>query len=105
MAITAPTNGATIGPAVDLCYEAAGPAQDAALAFEVSLVLAATGSVISSVRVDAPVGRGSVRVNLGSPEPRRYNMTVQAVVGGQPVYRLAVTIGVLFGVAPPAGCP
>jgi hypothetical protein len=80
MVMTAPTALASIGPAFDLCYEVTGAAPDAKIAFDVSLVLVATGSVQSQLRVDAAVGRGSVRVNLGTPEPRRYDMPVQAVV-------------------------
>ena len=104
LAVTAPTRNGTIGPALDLCYEATGPAP-ADLAFEVSLIFAATRTVASTVRVDATAGRGSARVNLGTPEPRRYDFTVQAIVNGRPVDGLAVTFGVLFGAAPPAGCP
>jgi hypothetical protein len=103
--ITAPTALATIGPALDLCYEATGTAREADIAFEVGLVLAATGTVVSRVRVDATVGRGSARVNLGTPEARRYDMPVQAIVNGQRLDGLAVVIrGVVIGSAPPAGC-
>jgi hypothetical protein len=70
-----------------------------------SNVFAATGTVGSTVRVDATVGRGSARVNLGSPDPRRYDMTVQTMVNGTRVDGLAVIIrGVVIGSAPPAGC-
>jgi hypothetical protein len=105
MVITAPTALATIGPAVDLCYEVTGPTREAEIGFEVGLILTATASPQASVRVDASVGRGSVRVNLGSPQTRRYDMPVQAFVNGQRVEGLAVVIrGVDFGVAPPTGC-
>lgn len=105
MAITAPTALATVGSAFDLCYEVTGTAPDATVGFEVSLVLAATGTVASKLRVDAAAGRGSARVNLGTPDPRRYDMPVQAIVNGQPVDGLSVVIrGVVFGVASPAGC-
>jgi hypothetical protein len=103
--VTAPTDLATIGPAFDLCYEATGTAPGGSIAFEVALVLAATGTTASTVRVDATVGRGSARVNLGTPEPRRYDMTVRAIVDGQRLDGLSVTIrGVVVGLAPPAGC-
>ncbi len=104
LVITAPTTGATIGPAVDLCYMLTGPGQ-ASVAFEVALLSAATGSPSSSDRVSGAVGAGSARVNLGSPDPRFYDMTIQAVVNGQPIAGLAVRFFVRFGTAAPAGCP
>jgi hypothetical protein len=106
MVISAPTALATIGPSVDLCYEVTGPAADAKITFEVDLVFSVTGSVVSIVRPDGSVGRGSARLNLGNPDARRYDLTVQGIVNGQPVTGLAVTIrSVLFGAATPAGCP
>ena len=104
LVITAPTNGATIGPDVDLCYEVTGPTQ-ADIAFDVALVIAATGTTTSFLRVDATVGSGSARIGLGSPDPRFYDMTVQAIVNGQPIDKLAVRFGVRFGSALPTGCP
>ena len=105
MVITAPTNFATIGPAVDLCYEVTGPVREAEIAFEVGLVLAATNTPQAAVRVDGSVGRGSARVNLGTPQIRRYDMPVQAFVNGQRLDGLAVVIrGVDFGATPPTGC-
>lgn len=106
MVITAPTAVATIGPAFDLCYEVTGPAPDAKIAFEVDLVFSVTGSVVSIVRPDGSVGRGSARLNMGNPDARRYDLTVQGIVNGQPVNGLAVTVkSVLYGAAPPIGCP
>ncbi len=105
MAISGPAALATIGPAIDLCYEVTGTSREAEIAFEVGLVIAATGTPFSKARVDAAVGRGSARVNLGTADGRRYDMPVQAFVNGQPVQGLAVVIrGVVFGSAPPAGC-
>ena len=105
IAISAPTRGAKIGPELDLCYEVTGTARESAVAFEVSLIVTQTRTVAATVRVDAAVGRGSARLNLGSPQPRFYDMTVQGLVNGQPLDGLSVTIGVDFGSAPPAGCP
>lgn len=105
IAISAPTRGAKIGPEVDLCYEVTGTAREAAVALEVSLIVTQTRTIASTVRVDAGVGRGSARVNLGTPQPRFYDLTVQGLVNGQPVNGLVVTVGVDFGAAPPAGCP
>jgi hypothetical protein len=105
MAITAPTRNAKIGPELDLCYEVTGTARESAIAFEVSLIVTQTRTVAATVRVDAAVGRGSARVSLGTPQPRFYDMTVQGLVNGQPLNGLLVTVGVDFGVAPPAGCP
>ena len=104
MAITAPTNGAVIGPNIDLCWTVTGPAQ-AAVAFDVALVLAATGTVTSFLRVEGSTGSGSARVSLGTPEPRFYDLTIQGIVDGQPVDRLAVRFGVRFAAATPTGCP
>jgi hypothetical protein len=104
--ITAPTALATIGPSFDLCYEVTGTAPSAQIAFEVSLVFVATGTLASRFTVDASAGRGSARVNLGTPEPRRYDMPIQALVNGQPVSALAVIVrGVNIASAAPAGCP
>lgn len=105
IAITAPTRNAKIGPEVDLCYEVTGTAREAAIALEVSLIVTQTRTVAATMRVDAAVGRGSARVSLGTPQPRFYDLTVQGVVNGQPLTGLAVTFGVDFGAAPPAGCP
>jgi hypothetical protein len=105
MVITAPTRNAKIGPELDLCYEVTGTARESAIAFEVSLIVTQTRTVAATLRVDAAVGRGSARVSLGTPQPRFYDMTVQGLVNGQPLNGLAVTFGVDFGVAPPAGCP
>ena len=105
MIISAPTALATIGPAVDLCYEVTGPVREAEIAFEVGLTLTATNTPAAAVRVEGSVGRGSARVNLGTPQVRRYDMPVQAFVNGQRLDGLAVVIrGVDFGAAPPAGC-
>ena len=106
IAITAPTAGATIGPEVDVCYEVSGPSPDAKLSLEVTLVFPATGTVASRVPVDATLGRGSARVNLGTPDPRRYDLFVEGIVNGQRVNGLLVPVrGVNFATAPPAGCP
>lgn len=105
IAISAPTRGAKIGPELDLCYEVTGTAREAAIAFELALIVTQTRSVATTVRVDAAVGRGSARVSLGTPQPRFYDLTVQGVVNGQPVTGLSTTFGVDFGSAPPAGCP
>lgn len=105
MVISAPTALATIGPAVDLCYEVTGPVREAEIAFEVGLTLTATNTPAAAVRVEGSVGRGSARVNLGTPQVRRYDMPVQAFVNGQRLDGLAVVIrGVDFGAAPPTGC-
>ena len=104
LVITSPTSGATIGPDVDLCYELTGPAQGD-IAFDVALVIAATGTTTSFLRVGAAVGPGSARINFGSPDPRFYDMTVQAIVNGQRGDKLALRLGVRFAAAPPAGCP
>ena len=71
----------------------------------VVLLSAATNSPSSSDRVNGAVGAGSARLNLGSPDPRFYDMTVQAIVNGQPIPGLAVRFFVRFASAPPAGCP
>lgn len=106
LAVTAPAALATVGSAFDLCYEVTGPAPEASIAFEITLVIAATGTVASKLQVDAGVGRGSARVNLGTPDSRRYDMPVQVIVNGQVVAGLvAVVRGVVFGTAPPpTGC-
>jgi hypothetical protein len=104
ISISAPTAQATIGPTFDLCYEVTGSVREAKIAFEVSLVLAATGTLQSKVTADAAVGRGSARLNLGTPDPRRYDMRIQALVDGQAVQGLAVAFGVLIGAPAPAGC-
>jgi hypothetical protein len=105
MVISAPAALATIGPTVDLCYELTGPVREAEIAFEVGLTLTATNTPAAAVRVEGSVGRGSARVNLGTPQIRRYDMPVQAFVNGQRLDGLAVVIrGVDFGAAPPAGC-
>jgi hypothetical protein len=89
----------------DLCYEVTGTVREATVAFDLSLVIAATGTTAATVRVDAAVGRGSARVNLGTTTPRIYDMPVQGIVNGQPVAGLALTVhGVNVGAAPPAGC-
>jgi hypothetical protein len=105
IAIAAPTRNAKIGPELDLCYEVTGTAREAAIAFELSLIVTQTRTVAATVRVDAAVGRGSARVSLGTPQPRFYDLTVQGLVNGQPINGLVVTFGVDFGAAPPAGCP
>jgi len=106
MSIFAPASLTTVGSAVDLCYEMTGPSREADIAFDVSLIIAATGTQFSKAHVDAAVGRGSARVNIGNGDGRRYDMPVQGYVGGQPVQGLSVVVrGVVFGSAPPAGCP
>jgi len=104
MAIAAPTRNAKIGAETDLCYEVTGPVRESAVAFEVSLIVTQTRTVAATVRVDGAVGRGSARLSLGTPQPRFYDMTIQGLVNGQPLNGLLVTVGVDFGVAPPAGC-
>ena len=104
LVVTAPTRGATIGPAVDLCYALTGPAQGN-VALDVAFVQTQTETVASSSRVAASVGTGSVRISPGTLDPRFYDMTVQGVVNGQPVDRLLVRFGVRFGTTAPAGCP
>jgi len=105
MVISAPTNGATIGPALDVCYEVTGAVREATVELELSLVTAATGTVASTARVSAAVGKGSARVNLGTPQPRRYDMTIDGIVNGQRVAGLTIRLGVDFEAAQPAGCP
>jgi hypothetical protein len=105
MVISAPTNGATIGPALDVCYEVTGAVREATVELEVNLITAATGTIASTVRFPASVGRGSARVNLGSPQPRRYDMTIDGIVNGQRVAGLTVRLGIDFAAAQPAGCP
>jgi hypothetical protein len=104
LVVTAPTHLATVGPVVDVCYTLTGPSPGD-VALDVGLWSSATNSPVSNSRVPATVGSGSARVEIGSPDPRFYDMTVQALANGQPIDRLVVKFGVRTGSAPPTGCP
>ena len=101
LVVTRPTANATIGPATDLCYSLTGPAAGG-VAFDGTLMSAATNNQAANTRVAAAVGTGSVRLNLATPDSRYYDMLIQVLVNGQAVDKLSVRFGVLFAAAAPS---
>jgi hypothetical protein len=103
LAVSRPTARATVGPTVTVCYEITGTSREPDLALEVT-VLRPVGA---PVRVDVPVGRGSVAVALPGVAPGVYDLRIELIPNGVRVSGLAVTIpSVAFTAGGPAGsCP
>jgi hypothetical protein len=107
LAVTRPTAGAMIGTVEVVCYEVAGATREPVVALEVTLLEPGATTSADSVRVEAAVGRGSARVDLGGWSPGRYDLRVQLIGDGARREGVAVTIPAvtLASRANEAACP
>lgn len=107
MAVSAPAGGARVGSSMMVCYEIAGTSREPVLVLEVTALPAGSATGAAPIRVDASVGRGSVRVPLTSVPPGVYHLRIQLILNGERLEGVAVTVpSVTLAPDAPAGtCP
>lgn len=107
MAVSAPPGGARVGSSMTVCYDIAGTSREPVLVLEVTALPAGSATGAVPIRVDAAVGRGSVRVPMTSVPPGEYHLRIQLLLNGQRLEGVAVTVpSVTLAPDGPAGtCP